>query len=386
MMRAYRAGLLLLGLLHTARSQAPTLSIEPHVAAVQPGETASFRCRVVHGAQPVQLQWKRTNNLPLGDNVKVGPDGSVLTVTSVQNGDQGAYRCIATNPHGKATVTASLNIKQAPKVRVSPAAGMMKVTAGETMSLACHASGKPRPTITWYRVEGSRETPLVATATTDSRAQYQVASASPEHAGTYVCRAQSREGSAEARVQVEVGGGAGLPPRASVSVEEIAAVMGQEVSMHCQATGSPAPVTSWSKLRAPLPWLHKVEGGTLTLSNVGRQDSGQYICNATNSVGYSEAYVQVEVEAPPYTTILNEQVTAVAGETVRLQCLAHGSHPIEFGWSRVGGAPMPAHAKSTKDGYLLIGPLRQSDGGTYKCVASNRVGSSDARARVTVRG
>lgn len=37
--------------------------------------------------------------------------------------------------------------------------------------------------------------------------------------------------------------------------------------------------------------------GVLTLTSVGRQDSGQYICNATNVHGYSEAYTQMEVES-----------------------------------------------------------------------------------------
>lgn len=53
---------------------------------------------------------------------------------------------------------------------------------------------------------------------------------------------------------------------------------------------------TWSKLRAPLPWKHTDVDGVLTLSQVGRQDSGQYICNATNVHGYSEAYTQMEVE------------------------------------------------------------------------------------------
>lgn len=61
--------------------------------------------------------------------------------------------------------------------------------------------------------------------------------------------------------------------------------------------GSPPPEISWSKLRAPLPWKHTVDGGVLTLTAVGRQDSGQYICNATNINGYSEAYTQMEVES-----------------------------------------------------------------------------------------
>lgn len=61
--------------------------------------------------------------------------------------------------------------------------------------------------------------------------------------------------------------------------------------------GSPPPVISWSKLRAPLPWRHTVADGVLTLTDVGRQDSGQYICNATNIHGYSEAYTEMEVDS-----------------------------------------------------------------------------------------
>lgn len=62
-------------------------------------------------------------------------------------------------------------------------------------------------------------------------------------------------------------------------------------------SGDPPPVIRWSKLRAPLPWKHTVADGVLTLTNVGRQDSGRYICNATNVHGYSEAYTQMEVES-----------------------------------------------------------------------------------------
>lgn len=49
-------------------------------------------------------------------------------------------------------------------------------------------------------------------------------------------------------------------------------------------------------------------GGVLTLTEVGRQDSGQYICNATNIHGYSEAYTQVEVESEWKTQMVNTDV------------------------------------------------------------------------------
>lgn len=176
--------------------------------------------------------------------------------------------------------------------------------------------------------------------------------------------------------------------------------------------GSPPPVITWSKLRAPLPWKHTVNNGVLTLTDVGRQDSGQYICNATNEHGYSEAYTQMEVESesagtvtnmnlapkhiknkrchlhagPPYATSLPDQVKLRPGDSLSLQCLAHGSHPIKLEWSRVGRPGLPAGTETTWAGKLTIAQVKTSDSGTYKCVASNHIGTSEALAKVIIRG
>ncbi|XP_045546691.1 basement membrane-specific heparan sulfate proteoglycan core protein [Salmo salar] len=376
--------LLFCSLLWTVCAQAPVVSVEPRSAGVRLGESVSFRCRVVSGSQPVRLEWKRTNNHPLADNVKIGPDGSVLTVANTGNGNQGQYRCVATNSVGRSTMMASLTIKHSPKVRVTPA-GPLRVRLGEPVALECHATGRPRPSITWQR----HGTQLVTTKTEDT-STLKVAAVSSEDAGVYVCQAQNTEGVAEVKVEVIVEGGQGAAnapkaPMATVSMAEVTAVEGHTVTMQCQATGSPLPVVSWSKLRAPLPWQHTVVGGVLTLTSVGRQDSGQYICNATNTHGYSQAYTQLEVDSPPYTTSLPDQVRLRPGDTLRLQCLAHGSHPITFHWTRVGRAGMPAGAETIKDGQLLIGQVKLNDSGTYKCVATNHVGSSEALAKVTVK-
>lgn len=140
----------------------------------------------------------------------------------------------------------------------------------------------------------------------------------PDDAGVYICQAENSEGITEVKVEIFVEGGPGVPV-ASVSPRELTAVEGHTVVLVCQASGkfccmcadnsstfhifspslsgSPPPVITWSKLRAPLPWKHTVSDGVLTLNNIGRQDSGQYICNATNAHGYSEAYTQMEVDS-----------------------------------------------------------------------------------------
>ncbi|XP_045903318.1 basement membrane-specific heparan sulfate proteoglycan core protein-like [Micropterus dolomieu] len=372
--------LILFSLLCSVAGQVPVVSVEPRAATVRQGESVSFRCQVGSGAQPIQLEWKRANNQALPDNVKIGPDGSVLTVANARPGNQGQFRCVAANSAGRSTATAVLNVKFAPKVQLTPA-GPLQVRIGDPVSVECKATGRPRPKLTWKRQGSSLQ--LVTRETNDANT-IEWPAVHPEDSGVYICQAENNEGVTEVKIDIIVEGGLGAPV-ASVSTTEMTVVEGHTVTMSCRASGSPPPVITWSKLRAPLPWKHTEDGGVLTLTSVGRQDSGQYICNATNIHGYSEAYTQVEVESPPYATCLPDQVRLRQGDALVVQCLAHGSHPIQFEWSRAGRARLPAGAETTKDGRLLIAHVKLSDSGTYKCVATNHIGSSEALAKVIVK-
>ncbi|XP_026159383.1 secreted immunoglobulin domain 4 [Mastacembelus armatus] len=372
--------LILCSLLCSVAGQAPVISIEPRAATVRQGETVSFRCEVTSGAQPIQLEWRRANNQALPDNAKIGPDGSVLTFANARTGNQGQYRCLAANSVGRKSATAMLTVKNPPKVRLTPA-GPLQVRMGDPVSVECRGTGRPRPTLMWKRLGSTLQ--LVTTETSDVNT-IQWPAVRPEDSGVYICQAENSEGVNEVKIEIFVEGVLGAPV-ASVSPTEMTVVEGHTVTIQCQASGSPPPVITWSKLRAPLPWKHTVAGGALTLTSVGRQDSGQYICNATNIHGYSEAYTQMEVETPPYATCLPDQVRLHPGDALQLQCLAHGSHPIQFSWSRPGRAGLPAGVQTTKDGKLLIAHVKLNDGGTYKCVATNHVGSSEATAKVIIK-
>ncbi|XP_029353135.1 secreted immunoglobulin domain 4 [Echeneis naucrates] len=380
MMDLSPGALILCSLLCAVAGQAPVIYVEPKAATVRHGESVSFRCQVGGGAQPVQLEWRRTSNQALPDNAKTGPDGSVLTIANSRPANQGQYRCVASNSAGRSIATAVLNVKHAPKVRLTPA-GPLRVRIGAPVSVECRATGRPHPTLKWTR-QGS--TLQLVTMEANDVNTIQWAAVRPEDSGVYICQAENNEGTTVAKVDIVVEGGAGAPV-AAVSNTEMTVVEGQSVTMECQASGSPPPVITWSKLRAPLPWKHTMVGGVLTLTSVGRQDSGQYICNATNIHGYSEAYTQMEVDTPPYATCLPEQVRLQPGNSLRLQCLAHGSHPIQFVWSRAGRASLPAGAETTKDGRLQIAHVKLSDSGTYKCVATNHVGTSEATAKVIIK-
>ncbi|MEQ2221121.1 hypothetical protein ILYODFUR_012472, partial [Ilyodon furcidens] len=209
--------------------------------------------------------------------------------------------------------------------------------------------------------------------------------ARPEDSGTYVCVARNTEGTTETKVEVVVEGGSQVPsaPRALVPEPLMVVVEGRTATLRCDAYGFPSPVITWSKLRSDLPWRHKVVNNSLVLPAVGRQDSGEYICSAKNNMGTNEVTVMLEVETAPYATSVPDDVAVRVGEVIRLQCLAHGTPPLTYTWTKLDGV-LPRRAQ-TSEGDLQINLATAEDAGSYKCVASNRVGSSEVVAKVTVR-
>uniref|UniRef100_A0A674AJ84 Heparan sulfate proteoglycan 2 n=1 Tax=Salmo trutta TaxID=8032 RepID=A0A674AJ84_SALTR len=355
----------------SSRLQTPIISIEPHSAALRQGESASFKCRVNGGAEPIRLEWKLSNNQPLPDNVKVGHYGTVITIADARPSNQGTYNCVATNLFGITQSIVSLIIRgMSPVATVTPQ-GPVRVRMGEPINLECQASGEPRPSVTWHRLDSARNTMLSSP----------VLVARPEDSGTYVCTARNDEGTTETRVEVIVEGAAQVPvtPRASVPDPLMVVVEGQSTTLRCDAHGFPVPKITWSKLRAPLPWRHKVVDNTLILPSVGRADAGEYICNATNNMGTTEVTIMLDVETPPYATSLPDDVAVRVGEVIRLQCLAHGTPPLLFQWTKLNGS-LSTRA-DVQGGDLQINLAIPEDAGAYKCVATNKVGTSEAHAK-----
>ncbi|XP_077465112.1 basement membrane-specific heparan sulfate proteoglycan core protein [Stigmatopora argus] len=368
----------------SSRLQSPIIAIEPHSAAVRAGETASFRCKVYSGAQPVRLEWKLSSNQPLPDNVKVGPDGSVITIVNAQPMNHGAYRCVASNPFGITHTIVSLIVKGGPVATVTPV-GPVQIRVGEPLNLECQASGEPHPSVSWHRLDSNSRIQLSSPVLMESNAVMQILAARPEDSGTYVCVARSNEGQTETKVEVIVRGDTQLPsvPRVIVPEPLMIVVEGQTATLRCSTHGFPTPTITWSKLRSPLPWRHKVVDNNLVLANVGRQDSGEYVCIATNNMGTTEVTISLDVETPPYATCVPDDVAVRVGEVIRLQCLAHGTSPMTYIWSKLDSA-LPSRAQ-VSDGDLQINLATEEDAGSYKCVATNKVGQSEVMAKVTVR-
>ncbi|XP_077116592.1 basement membrane-specific heparan sulfate proteoglycan core protein isoform X4 [Ranitomeya variabilis] len=371
------------GVQNVYRLESPVISINPPSATIRQGENATFKCHVHTGAQPIRVTWKMGQNQPVQDNVHISANGSVITIVGAHHKNQGTYRCMAANAFGAVDSAVTLVVEGRPTVSVIPP-GPIKVNVGETVYLECSGVGDPHPVVSWRRT-GSRQAirqqnhvPL------DSHAVLQIPSVKPGDSGSYICVGHNPAGSAQALVDVIVEDRAMKPSAPVASVEQSVHVVlaGETATLRCSAAGNPTPSIAWSKLRAPLPWQHKIVNNSLVIPRVAQQDSGQYICNASNADGHSEVFITLDVENPPYTTTLPDELSVSVGEPIRLQCLAHGTPPLKFQWSKVNGS-VP-HSAELRDGVLLIGQAAAADAGTYRCAVSNKVGESAALTQISV--
>ncbi|KAM9521180.1 basement membrane-specific heparan sulfate proteoglycan core protein isoform 4-T4 [Guaruba guarouba] len=366
------------------RLQSPIISIDPHSMAVAPGEDATFKCRVHDGARPVNITWRMGPGQHFQDNVKISANGSVISITGAHVSNQGAYHCVASNRFGVASSVVNLLVQGAPTVSVMPP-GPVSVKEGKSLSLECLGRGEPRPLVRWSRLGSRQKVEHQTLLHMDSQAILQLSPAKPEHAGTYICTAHSALGSAQARVDVTVESAQRHPGAPEVSAPPaVTVVAGDTATLHCTARGDPEPRIEWSKLRAPLPWQHRVVNGTLVIPRAAQQDSGQYICNATSAAGATEAFVTLDVETPPYATSLPEDTAVRAGDTLQVQCLAHGTPPLLYTWDKLNGS---LSTRTTHHaGILRITPALPADAGTYRCRVTNRVGTAETFSRVAVHG
>ena len=72
------------------------------------------------------------------------------------------------------------------------------------------------------------------------------------------------------------------------------------------------------------------------------------------------------------------------GDILRIYCSVVGPPPYSIKWSKVNGA-LSASAVE-EDGFLEVVSVTASDGGHYRCRATNDAGYSDAFAEVVILG
>ncbi|KAM4735513.1 immunoglobulin superfamily DCC subclass member 3 isoform 2-T2 [Anableps anableps] len=182
---------------------------------------------------------------------------------------------------------------------------------------------------------------------------------------------------------------------------DVIAVRDRPLMLHCQVEGEGPISITWRHNGVPIATGVRatvLENGTLLIRNFSKRresnetDAGEYDCAAQNRYGLlisRKARVQL-ASLPKFLS--HPQSRAVdEGGVARLSCQVNGIPEADITWQR------DRHPLSTADprytllpnGVLQITGVQRSDGGLFRCVASNIANtrySHEAQLSVTVAG
>ncbi|XP_022091569.1 uncharacterized protein LOC110979807 [Acanthaster planci] len=207
----------------------------------------------------------------------------------------------------------------------------------------------------------------------------------PAESGNYQCHALMRRGHAKrvAGVYVEVQERQAPEIWTEPASLEVDKDNGK-ISLECQATGAPPPTLSWLKDGRNLTTdVRLVEAGQSRILRLDRSriildDSGSYICLATNPAGEQNVTIEVLVqERPKFDKNLPAMVKARPGSNMTLSCQVKGIPKPSVVWARNQSGVLKALPKrmyiDREEGLVMVG-VKEADAGTYVCTAENKLG------------
>lgn len=180
-------------------------------------------------------------------------------------------------------------------------------------------------------------------------------------------------------------------PYFTVEPEIINAAEDETIEFRCEASGVPAPAIKWIHNGKPISAAphnprRKVLSNSIIIEKLTRNDTANYGCNATNSLGYVYKDVYVNVLAlPPEITEGPMDMEAVENKEVELTCKVFGAPKPQVKWVHNGKELTGGRYSLQKDGNLHIKAVQFDDSGEYICSAKNKFGEAKASAYFTVR-
>uniref|UniRef100_A0A8C2ZED3 Fibroblast growth factor receptor like 1 n=1 Tax=Cyclopterus lumpus TaxID=8103 RepID=A0A8C2ZED3_CYCLU len=177
------------------------------------------------------------------------------------------------------------------------------------------------------------------------------------------------------------------PPRVSEKVaHRQMARLGSAIKLPCPVEGDPPPLIMWTKDGRNIHsgWIRfRILRIGLKIKEVEADDTGTYICKATNGFGSVNInYTLIVIGECRWTLVIARPV----GSSVRLKCTASGNPRPDIVWLK---DDKPLTEQEVGEGRqkkwtLSLKNLMPEHSGRYTCKVSNRAGEINATYKVEV--
>uniref|UniRef100_A0A8C4IM08 Neural cell adhesion molecule L1-like protein n=2 Tax=Dicentrarchus labrax TaxID=13489 RepID=A0A8C4IM08_DICLA len=354
------------------------------------GERLQLEC-IPHGYPTPTIKWMKLGD-KMPSRTKYDNYGKLLIISAVEEKDGGKYMCIAENSAGKADHYFDVIVEEPPKWQTEPPQSQLNVS-GSDVHIKCAVSGKPSPVITWRRNAGLfRDDSQKNSRVLDDTLI--IHNARPEDSAVYQCDASNSHGSLLANINIMI---MNMAPRILTrDHQEYAVVLGGDIIMNCSVFSSPPPSISWAKDETPVT----TEGGrfailqdrSFQIIRAEKNDSGNYVCVASNTEGKSAVTAVLDVKDPTKIVDPPREAQIISGTTAQFTCQAEYDKSLqstfEVVW-RKDGEKIPLSFEENSrylvaDGLLQIMNVNLSDQGFYTCIARTSLDEDNATALLTI--
>ncbi|XP_050599265.1 fasciclin-2 isoform X3 [Bombus affinis] len=323
-----------------------------------------------------------------------------LFFNSLQEQQAGKYTCKATYANS-IQLEKSVTIDTIVAITWDNAPPNQYPILGEDYAIQCKVRARPSPSVDWlYNGE------LIKTNDHYIIDTYalKIKNVQESDDGIYTCRAYvlTTGELRERPIRVEVH----IRPTVEEFPAPVDVIEGEDASIRCKAHGKPPPKFTWVKslthqnLSNANRFGVDSDTGILTITNVNREDAGEYQCTAINLAGEANTNIRVNVIVKPkIMEFLNS--TVVQDNEANLVCKAFGKPPPQVTFRKlteekpyVKGTQLDDDrimlTNSADDtngetiGTLTINKSLRSNDGLYECIAENAGGEARRNGHLTV--
>ncbi|XP_043342030.1 hemicentin-1 isoform X3 [Cervus canadensis] len=375
----------------------PVFIQEPTDVSMEIGSNVTLPCYVQGYPEP-KIKWRRLDNMPIFSR-----PFSVSSISQLRTGDlfisnlwasdKGTYICEAENQFGKiqSQTTVTVTGLVAPLIGISPP--VTSVIEGQQLTLPCALlAGNPIPERRWTKNSAMLvQNPYI---TVRSDGSLHIERVRLQDGGEYTCVASNVAGTTNKTTAVDVH----VLPTIQHGQQILSTIEGIPVTLPCKASGIPKPSIAWSKkgelISTSSAKFSAGADGSLYVVSPGSEESGEYVCTATNAAGYAKRKVQLTVYVRP--RVFGDQrgpsqdkpveISVLAGEEVTLPCEVKSLPPPIITWAKETQLISPFSPRHTflPSGSMKITETRVSDSGMYLCVATNIAGNVTQSVKLNV--
>ncbi|CAK6971319.1 hemicentin-1 [Scomber scombrus] len=376
---------------------APKFTREPSDVAVDIGSNVTLLCHAQGYPEP-QVTWRREDGSPIFNKPNrhstITQSRGGLHITNLWVEDEAVYVCEAFNHFGKIQTQASITVTGlvSPVIAMSPT--VLSVIEDQQVTLPCVLlAGNPLPERQWLHNYGIVTSDQYLTVRRDG--SLHIERVRLDDAGDYTCLAENVVGATNHTTTVSVY----VIPTIQYGPQVFSTIEGRPISLACRASGVPTPEITWSKggelLYMGGPAFSLDSDGSLLITSPSGNETGEFICTATNAAGYASRKVQLTVYVRPRSgtniggprgTTEPSKMSVIEGEDAILPCEVHSVPPPTISWAKERQLISPYSPRHTQlpSGSMKILETRVSDSGLYVCVASNIAGNLTQSIQLSV--